>query len=99
VSVCVPVVAKDVFKTAVALAPAVAVAPTGVTVAVPRLVVPSMKVTFPVGPAVLLDCVLMATDKVMPWLVCTVVAPAVTTVAVVALDTVTVSATGVVTAL
>jgi hypothetical protein len=35
----------------------------------------------------------------MPWLVCTVVAPAVSTVAVVALDTVTVSVTGAVTGL
>ena len=59
-------VVKDVFKTAVALAPAVTVAPAGVAVAVPMVVVPSLKVTFPVGPVMLLLGVVIATDKVMP---------------------------------
>ena len=65
-SVCVPVVAKEIFKIAVALAPAVAVAPAGARVAVPIVAVPSLNVTFPVGPSVLLDCELIATDRVMP---------------------------------
>jgi hypothetical protein len=99
VSVCVPVVAKDVFKTAVALAPAVAVPPAGTTAAVPIVVAPSLNVTFVVGPTVLLLAELIVTDSVTAWLTCTVLAPGERVVVVVAGDTITVSVTAVVTAL
>jgi hypothetical protein len=56
---------NDVFKVAVALAPAVVVAPAGVSGAVPIVAVPSINVTLPVGPTALLLCVLIATDNVM----------------------------------
>ena len=56
---CTPVVAKDVFRTAVALAPAVAVAPAGTAAAVPIVVAPSLNVTFIVGPTVLLLAVVL----------------------------------------
>jgi len=97
--VCTPVVAKDVFRTAVALAPAVAVAPAGTAAAVPIVVAPSLNVTFIVGPTVLLLAELIVTESVMPWLACTVLAPGERAVAVVAGDTITVSVTAVVTGL
>ena len=62
-----PLVAKVVVKVAVPLAPTVAVAPAGVTFAVPMVVLPSLNVTVPVGPCVLLLWEPMVTDKVTCW--------------------------------
>ena len=59
--------AKVVVKTAVPLAPTVAVAPAGVTFAVPMVVLPSLNVTAPVGPCVVLLWEPMVTDKVTCW--------------------------------
>ena len=67
VSECVPDVANVAVVDAVPLAPTVEVAPTGVTVAVPIVVVPSLKVTLPVGPWALLLWVAITTDRVTCW--------------------------------
>ena len=61
---CDPPAEKVVVREAVALAPAVAEAPAGVALAVPRVAVPSLNVTVPVGPCVLLLCEEMATESV-----------------------------------
>ena len=59
-----PVVAKVVLREAVPLAPVVEVALAGVTFAVPTVVLPSLNVTVPVGPWVLLLWDAMLTDRV-----------------------------------
>ena len=87
------------FIEAVPLAPALDVAPAGVTEAVPMVVLPSLKVTLPVGPCALLLCELIPTDKVTAWFAGTGFGLAVMEAEVLAGVTVTVSFTGVVTAL
>jgi len=87
----VPVVARVVLRDAVPLAPAVAVALAGVTFAVPIEVLPSLNVTVPVGPWVLLLCELIFTDKATAWFVGTGFGVAVTEEVVLAGVTVTMS--------
>jgi hypothetical protein len=95
----VPLVVKVILNEAVPLAPTVAVAPAGVTFAVPRLAVPSLNVTVPVGPCALLLMDPMVADKVTCWLVGTGFALAATDAVVAVGVTVTVSVTAVVTGL
>lgn len=65
-----PVVANVVVKEAVPLAPVVEVAPAGVTVCgVPMVLLPSLNVTVPVGPWVLLLGDVIVTDRVTCWFV------------------------------
>jgi hypothetical protein len=72
---CEPVIAKDVVKAAV---------PVELTVAVPIAVVPSLKVTLPLGPVVLLLWELIITDRVTCWFAGTGLALSVKAVVVVA---------------
>lgn len=83
---------------AVPLAPTVD-APAGVTVAVPMVLLPSLKVTLPVGPCALLLCELIAIDKVTAWFAGTGFAATDKTADVLAGVTMTVSFSGVVTGL
>ena len=94
-----PVVAKVVVKTAVPLAPTVVVAPAGVTFAVPMVLLPSLNVTVPVGPCVLLLWEPMVTDKLTCWFGGTGFGVADPDAVVVAGVTVTISVTAVVTGL
>jgi len=94
-----PVEAKVVLKDAVPLAPAVAVALAGVTLAVPIAVLPSLNVTVPVGPCVLLLWDAMLTERVTAWFAGTGFGLAPSEALVEAGVTVTMSATGVVTEL
>jgi len=88
-----------VLNDAVPLAPAFAVAPAGVTFAVPMVVLPSLNVTVPVGPWMLLLWDAMLTDKVTAWFVGTGFGLAPSDEVVEAGVTVTVSVAGAVTGL
>ena len=95
-----PVELKEVVNAAVPPAPAIADAAMGATVTgLPICVPPSKNVTVPVAPVALLLADEIVAVKVMFVPVVTVDAPVVSPVAVVAFDTITVSVTGVVTAL